>query len=127
MRRRIKQRAPQIVRYLRGRGLQREKSSAPRHGKPTHNASRDFSAAIADWALFSWNEPIAAKTRQPDNRSFDIFAKPQLKDDCYLEQDRDRRQEFAEHEPWRMHGDIERRIWTNLAEDAVPPQRRKVP
>jgi hypothetical protein len=54
-----------------------------------------------------------------NDRALDIFAKRQLKDDRDLEQDRNRRQEFAQHQPQRMNDDIGGRIRAELAQPAV--------
>ena len=61
----------------------------------------------------------------PNDRCLDIFAEHQLQGDRDLEQDRNRRQEFAQHQPQRMNGDIGRRIRANLAEKAARLGARK--
>src|SRR5450432_2017979 len=54
-----------------------------------------------------------------NNRTFEIFAEHQLKDDRDLKQDRNRRQEFAQHQPQRVNGNIGGRIRANLGANAA--------
>ena len=57
--------------------------------------------------------------KRPNDRPLDVFAERQLKNDGDLEQDRNRGEEFSQHEPQRMKGDIGRRIRADLAENAL--------
>jgi hypothetical protein len=57
--------------------------------------------------------------KQPDDRGLDIFSEDQLQNDGDFEQDRHRCQEFAQHQPQWMDGDIGRGIRTTLAQPAA--------
>ena len=57
--------------------------------------------------------------KQPDDRGLDIFSEGQLQNYGDLKQDRYWRQEFAEHQPQRMKGNIGCRVRAELAQPAA--------
>src|ERR1019366_2135567 len=70
-------------------------------------------------ALMKKSDRCIKYEKQPNNRGLDIFSEDQLQNDGDFEQDRHRRQEFAQHQPQRMNGDIGCCIRTEMVEPAA--------
>jgi hypothetical protein len=69
-------------------------------------------------ALVKESEGGIKNKKDRDNRSFDIFTKRQLKKDRDLEEDRNRRQKFTQHQAQRVDSDIGGRILAHPSSNA---------